>query len=153
MLEEQKISDVLTVTMEDPQGKAPLAQGDGTLAQGGATLEQLKSCFEWKKRNFRARIMMLSSMRNDLMFAFTKITSTKVLWETLKNKYGSSSMVQLKRLTLQFENFKMNPQYMMRQHILEMSNMILQLQTAGHILLDEQQVVAMIRSLLDLGNI
>ena len=32
MLEEQEISDVLTVTMEDPQGKATPAQGDGTPA-------------------------------------------------------------------------------------------------------------------------
>jgi uncharacterized protein YjiS (DUF1127 family) len=35
----------------------------------------------------------------------------------------------------------------MRQHLREMSNMISELKDAGHILIDEQQVQAVIRSL------
>ena len=48
------------------------------------------------KRNDRvARILMLSSMRNDLMLCFEKHRSALVVWDFVKVQYGETSTTRL----------------------------------------------------------
>ena len=86
-------------------------------------------------------------MENNLMREFKNYDITKEMWEALKLKFGGTSVTKLRKLTIKFDTYKKRPNYNMRQHLREMSNMISELNEAGHILTDEQQVQAVIRSL------
>ena len=61
--------------------------------------------------------------------------------------YGGTSVTHLKQLTIKFDTYKKRHDQNIKQQLRVMSNMIAQLKSFGHILSDEQQVQAMIRSL------
>jgi ATP-dependent protease HslVU (ClpYQ) ATPase subunit len=69
------------------------------------------------------------------------------MWLALKQKFGGTSVTKLRQLTIKFDTYKKRPNHSMRQHLKEMSNMISELKDADHILTDEQQIQALIRSL------
>ena len=65
----------------------------------------------------------------------------------MKIQYGGTSTTRLHQLTLKFDRYKKRQNHTMRQHLLVMSNMINELRAAGHEMIDEQQVKAVICSL------
>ena len=101
----------------------------------------------WKKKDKAARIVLLSTMSNDIMLRFEKYRNTKTLWDAVKFQYGGTSITRLRQLTLKFDGYKKRHDHSMRQHLTAMANMISELKSAGHELTDEQQVQAVIRSL------
>ena len=92
----------------------------------------------YKCKDRVARILMLSSMRNDLMSRFEKHRSTLVVWDIVKVQYGRTSTMRLRQLILKFDAYKKQSNHTMRQHLTIMSNMISELRGAGHELTDEQ---------------
>lgn len=56
---------------------------------------------------------------------------------------------KLRRLTIKFDTYKLRPNTSMEQHLREMSLLIRELKNANSIIIDEQQVQAIIRSLPD----
>ncbi|KAJ4745000.1 Retrovirus-related pol polyprotein from transposon tnt 1-94 [Rhynchospora pubera] len=102
---------------------------------------------DFRKKDRAARIMLLSSMSNDLLLRFERHRTTKDLWVAVKLQYGGTSTTRIRQLTLRFDGYKKRPEHSMREHILAMSNMISELQQAGHVLSNEQQLQAVIRSL------
>ena len=91
----------------------------------------------YKRKDRVARILMLNSMRNDLMLRFEKHCSTLVVWDIVKVQYGRISTMRLRQLTLNFDAYKKQSNHTMRQHLTIMSNMISELRGAGHELIDE----------------
>ena len=85
-----------------------------------------------------ARILILTSMRTDLMLRFEKHRSTLVVWDAVKVQYGGTSTTRLRQLTLKFDAYKKQSNHTMRQHLAIMSNMISELRGASHELNDEQ---------------
>ena len=71
------------------------------------------------------------------------------MWEQLKFTFGDTSITRLRSLVLKFETHRKDPKVSMTEHLRGMSSMIQDLNVAGHILTDEQQVQAVIRSLPD----
>ncbi|KAL0421379.1 UNVERIFIED_CONTAM: Retrovirus-related Pol polyprotein from transposon TNT 1-94 [Sesamum latifolium] len=67
--------------------------------------------------------------------------------EVLKVAYGSTSATRLRALTLRFNQYVLDPKNSMIQHLDVMKDMIRELQNAGCELSDEQQVLAVFRSL------
>jgi gag-polypeptide of LTR copia-type len=74
------------------------------------------------------------------------------MWLALKQKFGGTSVIKLRQLTIKFDTYKKRPNHNMHQHLREISNMISELNDDGHILTDEQYVQAMIRHFLIHGN-
>jgi gag-polypeptide of LTR copia-type len=86
-------------------------------------------------------------MENDVMREFRQYEVAKEMWLALKQKFGRTSVTKLRQFTIKFSTYKKCPNHSMRQHLKEMSNMISELKDADHILTNEQQVQAVIRSL------
>ncbi|XP_070020914.1 uncharacterized protein [Nicotiana sylvestris] len=101
----------------------------------------------WKKKNSLARIMLLSSMDDDIMREFRQYDNVKDMWSALKEKFGHTSVAKLRALTIKFDTYKKRPDHTMRKHLRHMSNMVNELKDAGHVLTEEQQVQTVIRSL------
>ena len=86
-------------------------------------------------------------MDNDLMREFKVHANAKGLCEAVKIKFGTTSVTRLRSLTIKFDTYKKRPDVLMKKHLRKMSNMIIELVDAGHVLTDQQQVQAMIRFL------
>ena len=129
VLEEQEALEVLNHVLDEPE--------DGTTAQHRRDREAYES---WKKKNSLANITLLSSMENDLMREFKNYDIAKEMWEALKLKFGGTFVTKLRKLTIKFDTYKKRPNHNMRQHLKEISNIISELNEAGHTLTDEQHV-------------
>ena len=116
----------------------------GTTAQHRRDMEAYKA---YKRKDRFARILMLSSMRNDLMLRFENNCSAMAVWDAVKIEFGGTSTTRLRQLTLKFDAYKQQSNHSMRQHLTVMSNIISELKGVGHELTDEQQVQTVIRSL------
>ena len=68
-------------------------------------------------------------------------------WYILKAKFRGTFITKLKSLTIKFDTYKKHPEHTMKKQLRHMLNMITELKDAGHTLIDEQQVQAIIRSL------
>ena len=101
----------------------------------------------YKCKDSVARILMLSSMRNDIMLCFERHRSAQSVWDAVRIQNGGTSTTRLHQLTLKFDGYKKRQNQTMRQHLTVMSNMISELRSARHEMTDEQQVQAVIRSL------
>ncbi|KAL0457635.1 UNVERIFIED_CONTAM: Retrovirus-related Pol polyprotein from transposon TNT 1-94 [Sesamum latifolium] len=86
-------------------------------------------------------------MHDNLIREYEKYPTAKELWEVLKVAYGSTSATRLRALTLRFNQYVLDPKHSMIQHLDVMKDMIRELQNAGCELSDEQQVLAVLRSL------
>ena len=106
----------------------------GNIAQHMGDMEAYQA---YKHRDRVARILMLSSMRNDLMLHFEKHLSTLVVWDAVKVQYCGTLTMRLRQLTFKFDASKKQANYIMRQHLTIMSNMIRELRGVSHELTDE----------------
>ena len=136
LLEKQDMLETITQPMAEPE--------QGTTAQHRRDLEAYQA---YKRKDRVARILMLSSMKNDLMLRFERHRSAQAVWDAVKVQYGGTSTTRLRQLTLKFDGYKKRQNETMRQHLTIMSNMISELRAAGHDMTDEQQVQSVIRSL------
>ena len=78
----------------------------------------------YKCKDRVACILMLSSMRNDLMLLFENNRSTMAILDAVKIQFGGTSTTRLRQLTLKFDAYKKQSNHTMRQHFTVMSNMI-----------------------------
>ena len=140
LLTEHDLSTYLTTTMVAP------IEGAGTQAQYRRDLETFEA---WTKKDHRTRYIMLNSMHNDLIREFENFPIAMTMWEQLKFTSSVTSITRLRSLVLKFETHRKDPKVSMTKHLKGMSNMIQDLNAAGHILTDEQQVQVVIRSLPD----
>ena len=136
VLEEQEALETLTAIMEEPE--------DGTTAQHRRDKE---AYLVWKKKNSTARIILLSAMSDDIAKEFKGHDKAMNLWIALKEKFGGVSLTKLRSLTIKFDTYKKHPDHTIKRHLREMSNMISELNDAGHKLTEEQKIQAVIRSL------
>jgi hypothetical protein len=136
VLEEQEVLEALNQTMVEPE--------DGNTAQHRRDRDAYAA---WKKKNNTARITLLSSMENDIMREFNDYQSAREMWEALRACFGNVSVARLRQLTIKFDSYVKPDADSMKVHMRNMSNMINELRDAGHVLTDEQQVQAVIRSL------
>ena len=101
----------------------------------------------YKCKDYEARILMLSSMRNDIMLHFERHRSIQAAWDAIKIQYGETSTTRLRQLILKFDGYKKHQNQTMRQYFIIMSNLINELRGAKHEMTDEQQVQVVIHSL------
>jgi gag-polypeptide of LTR copia-type len=85
--------------------------------------------------------MLLSRMENDVMREFRQYEVAKEMWLALKQKFGGTFVTKLRQLTIKFDTYKKRPNHSICQHLSELKDIV-------HILTYEQQVQAVIRSLL-----
>ena len=86
-------------------------------------------------------------MNDDLVYEYQQYQTARAMWVALRGKFGGTTVSKLRQLTIKFDNYKKVPSKSMKQHLRDMSNMIMELKSVGHALYDEQQVQAVIRSL------
>ena len=136
LLEEQDMLETITQPMDELE--------QGTTAQHRRDLEAYQA---YKHKDPVALILMLSSMKNDLMLRFERHRLAQAIWDAVKVQYGGTLTARLRQLTLKFYGYKKRQNDTMRQHLTIMSNMINESRAAGHDMTDEQQVQSVIRSL------
>lgn len=122
------------------------SSAEGHTAQHRRDLEAYET---WVKKDHSARHTMLSSMQNDLIGEYEDFPTAKQMWDQLKFDFGGTSTTRLRSLVLKFEVYRKDPKHSMTEHLRRMSSMIRELKSAGNVLSDEQQVLAVIRSLHD----
>ena len=136
VLEEQEILETITAIMEEPE--------EGTSAQHRRDSEAYVA---WKKKNSKARIILLSAMSDDIAKEFKVYEKAMDLWNALKERIGGVSLTKLRSLTIKFDTYKKRHDHTMKRHLREMSNMIHELNEAGHKLTDKKKIQVVIRSL------
>ena len=60
----------------------------------------------YKRKDKVTCILMLSSMRNDLMLRFENNHSAMAIWDAVKIQFRGTSTTRLCRLTLKFDAYK-----------------------------------------------
>ncbi|KAL0373357.1 UNVERIFIED_CONTAM: hypothetical protein Sradi_3251400 [Sesamum radiatum] len=138
-LHHKKILDHLTTSMAEP-----IKSDNGPTTQYRRELDAYN---KWLEKDMSARFTMLSCMHDNLIREYEKYPTAKELWEVLKVAYGSTSATRLRALTLRFNQYVLDPKHSMIQHLDVMKDMIRELQNIGCELSDEQQVLAVLRSL------
>jgi hypothetical protein len=83
----------------------------GNTAQHKLDIEAYQT---YKRKDRVARILMLSSMRNDIMLRFERHRSAQSVWDTVKIQYGGTSTTRLRQLTLKFDGYKKRQNQTMR---------------------------------------
>ena len=86
-------------------------------------------------------------MENNIIQEFKNYNLAKDIWSSLKTNFGGTSVTKLRSLMIRFDTYKKKSKHSMKKHLREMSNMICELKDASHVLTNEQQVQAVIRSL------
>ena len=136
LLNEQEVLETLTNVM--------MRHENGNTAQQRRDLEAYES---WVKKDHCACFTMLSSMHNDLIGEFEDYPNAQEMWNQFKIAYGGTSSTRLRALTLKFEQYVMDSKHSIAEHLRTMSALIHDLKATGNNLFDEQQVIAVIRSL------
>ena len=126
VLEEQEVLDMLNIVMTEPE--------DGSTIQHRQDREVYQT---WKKKNSTARIILLNAMDDDIAKQFKRFKTTMELWNALREVFGGVSLSKLCSLTLKFDTYKKCPNYIMKKHLREMSNMISELNDTNHVLTEE----------------
>ncbi|KAL0340058.1 UNVERIFIED_CONTAM: hypothetical protein Sradi_4522600 [Sesamum radiatum] len=135
----KKILDHLITSMAEP-----IEPENGQTAQYRCKLDVYN---KWLEQDMSACFTMLNCMHDNLIREYEKYPTAKELWEVLKAAYGSTSATRLRAQTLRFNQYVLYPKHSMIQHLDVMKDMIRELQNAGCELSDEQQVLAILRSL------
>ena len=91
----------------------------------------MKANQTYKRKDRVTRILLLSSIRNDIILRFERHRSGQAVWDTMKVQYGETSTTRLHQLTLKFNGYKKRQNYTMRPYLTVMSNMISELRAAG----------------------
>ena len=89
VLEEQDMLETITQPMAEPE--------QGNTAQHRRDMEVYQA---YKRKDRVARILLLSSMRNDIMLRFERHRSAQPVWDAVKVQYGGTSTTRLHHLTL-----------------------------------------------------
>ena len=69
---------------------------------------------DYKRKDRVTRILMLSSMRNDLMLRFENNLLAMAVWDVVKIQFGGTSTIRLHQLTLKFDTYKKQSNHTMR---------------------------------------
>lgn len=107
----------------------------------------LDAYIAWKCKNGIAQITLLSTMQNDLLCEFEEYEIAYSLQIALKDKFCATAITKLMWLMIKFDTYKKLSKTTIRLYLREIKNLIKELKTVGHILSDEQQGQAVIRSL------
>ena len=110
VLEEQDMLETMTQPMAEPEQ-------DNT----NQHRRDMKAYQAYKRKDRVALILLLSSMRNDIMLCFERHRSAQTVWDTVKVQYGGTSTTRLRQLTLKFDGYKKRQNHIMRQHLTVMS--------------------------------
>ena len=86
-------------------------------------------------------------MTDDVAKEFKAYGKVMDLWTALKERFGAVSLTKLCSLAIKFDTYKKRQDHSMKRHLREMSNMITELDEAGHKLTEEQIIQAVSRSL------
>ena len=133
VLEEQEMLETITQPMVEPE--------HGNTAQHRRDMEAYEA---YKHKDRAARILLLISMRNDIMLRFERHRLAQAVWDAVKVLHGGTFSTRLRQLTFKFDGYKKRQNHIMRQHLTITSNMINELRVVGHDMTNEQQVQAMI---------
>jgi hypothetical protein len=109
----------------------------------------LEAYQSWFIKDQSMHFTMLSNMHDDLIGEYKAFQNAKDMWDQLKFDFGGTSTTRLKSLVLKFEVYRKDPKHTMTKHLRMMSGMIRDLKVAGNVLTNEQQVLAVIRSMHD----
>ena len=139
-MEEQEVLETINAEMEEPQA----VEGNNNNAQ---FRHDLTAYDAWKKKASTARGILISSMNDDLVYEYQQYQIAHAMWVALRDKFRGTIVSKLRHLTLKFDTYKKVPNKSMKQHLRDMSNMIMELKSTGHALTDEQQLQVVIRSL------
>ncbi|XP_070047690.1 uncharacterized protein [Nicotiana tomentosiformis] len=101
----------------------------------------------WKKKNSITRIMLLSTLDDGILRDFKDHQRAMDIWNALRKRFGTCFTARLQSLTIKFDSYKKCPEHSMKTHLRQMTNMIGELKDTNHVLTDEQQIQAVIRSL------
>ena len=82
VLEEQDMLKTITQPMAEPK--------QGNIAQYRHEMEAYQA---YKRKDHVACILLLSSMRNDIMLRFERHCSTQAVWDVVKVQYGGTSTI------------------------------------------------------------
>ena len=83
LLEEQEMLELITQPMAEPE--------HGNTAQHRRDMEAYQA---YKRTDHVTRILILSSMRNDIMLRFEKYRSAQTVWDAVKVQYGGPSTIR-----------------------------------------------------------
>ena len=99
--------------------------------------------------NSKAHIILLMTMTEDIENEFKVYEKIMDLWITLNERFGNMSLIKYYFLTIKFDTYKKCPDHTMKRHLRGMSNMINEVNDAGQKLINEQEIQAVIYSLLN----
>jgi hypothetical protein len=68
----------------------------------------------YKRKDHVTHILVLSSMRNDIMLRFERHRSTQTVWDAVNVQYRGTSTTRLCQLTLKFDGYQKHQNQMMR---------------------------------------
>ena len=108
--------------------------------QGNTTQhrQDMETYHAYKRKDRVAHILLLSSMRNDIMLCFERHCLAQTVWDVVKVQCGGTSITRLYQLTIKFDGYKNRQNHTIRQHLMITSNMISELRAVGHEMNDEQ---------------
>ena len=90
----------------------PMAKPEqGNTAQHRHDMEAYQA---YKRKDRVAHILLLSSMRNDIMLRFERHHSAQTVWDAVKVQYRGTSTTRLRQLTLKFDGYKKRQNHTMR---------------------------------------
>ena len=104
VLEEQEVLETITAIMDEPE--------EGTTAQHRRNNEAYAA---WKKKNSRARIILLSAMSDDIAKEFKVYEKSMDFWNALKERFGGVSLTKLRSLTIKFDTYKKRHDHTMKR--------------------------------------
>ena len=87
------------------------------------TRRDMEAYQAYKHKDRVARIMMLSSMRNDLMLSIESNRTTMAVWDAVKVHFSGTSTTRLRQLTLKFDAYKKQSNHTMNVMPLLPSNL------------------------------
>ena len=131
VLEEQEVLETINVEMEEPQA----VEGNNNNAQFRRDLTAYNA---WKKKDSTVRGILISSMNNDLVYEYQQYQTAHAMWIALRENFRGTTVSKLRQLTIKFDTYKKVPNKSMKQHLRDISNMIMELKSVGHALTDEQ---------------
>ena len=85
VLEEQDMLETITQPMAEPE--------QGNTVQHRRDMEAYQA---YKRKDHVARILLLSSMKNDIMLRFERHRSAQTVWDAVKVQYDGTSATRLR---------------------------------------------------------
>ncbi|XP_070020664.1 uncharacterized protein [Nicotiana sylvestris] len=92
VLEDQEALEAINNVMNEPE--------EVNIARHRRECEAYDS---WKKRNFIARITLLSTLDDDILREFKDHQRVMDLWNALRKRFGTCSTARLRSLTFKFD--------------------------------------------------